>query len=349
MENSSYMDNVMLFLLGSILISTILSRISLIIAPIIGLLDRPESADHKSHTKPIPLTGGLVLLITLVIMIIIGDLWGESDIRVLMVCGIIVGLFGLIDDLISLSPLLKLIGQIFASLLLIYLGIQVNIFSAPEFFLRTGTFIDSLLNLLLTIIWMVSLTNAFNFIDSSDGLSIGIGGLASIFFLVISITTGQVVIIYFCTLLLGTCIGLYFFNSFPARLFLGDCGSQTLGFLLASIAIIYTPITGIQSSSWFVPILIFYVPLLDLSLVIYSRMKRGKKIYKASKDHTYHRLIERGISVQRSVLILHGASLFMSIIGYLCLNLSIINANIIFSLTSFLGLFVIITLDKKYK
>ena len=144
------------------------------------------------------------------------------------------------------------------------------------------------------------------------------------------------------------CIGLYFYNAFPARLFLGDCGSQSVGFILASIAMLYKPVTGIQSSSWFVPILLFYIPLIDITLVIYSRLRRGKKIYKASKDHTYHRLINIGISPQRSVLILHGLSLIMSIVGYLCLNLSVANANFIFILSIALGIFLIYNLDNNY-
>ena len=86
------------------------------------------------------------------------------------------------------------------------------------------------------------------------------------------------------------CIGLYFFNSYPAKLFLGDSGAQTLGFLLAAVAIIYVPNTGIQSSSWFVPIMIFSVPLFDLALVVFSRFRRKKPIHQASQDHTYHRL-----------------------------------------------------------
>ena len=348
MEKINYLNEVMFLLLGSITMSIILSQISLSVAPLFGLIDIPGSENHKSHSKSIPITGGIVLIMTVTTIAVFGNLWGDGPISNILICVLIIGGFGVADDLISLSPLLKLLGQLIASFTLIYQGIQVNIFSSSDFILSTGTVFDEILNLGCSVFWLVTITNAFNFIDSSDGLSIGIGGVASIFFLFISITTDQVLIVHICTLLLGVCIGLYFYNAFPARLFLGDCGSQSVGFLLASIAMLYKPVTGIQSSSWFVPILLFYVPLLDITLVIYSRLRRGKKIYKASKDHTYHRLINVGISPQRSVLMLHGLSLLMSIVGYLCLNLSIINANFVFILSLVLGVFIIYKLDNNY-
>jgi UDP-GlcNAc:undecaprenyl-phosphate GlcNAc-1-phosphate transferase len=204
------------------------------------------------------------------------------------------------------------------------------------------------LNLGVTVLWLVTLTNAFNFIDSSDGLAVGLSGLSAAFFLVISLTTGQTTLIFFCAILLGICIGLYFFNSHPASLFLGDSGAQTLGFLLAAVAIIYNPNTGIQSSSWFVPILIFYVPLFDLMLVVVSRLRRNKRIHKASRDHTYHRLADRGIPIHHSVLIMHGISLIMSMVGYLCLNLPVLFANIVFCLALSLGVAAFLELDKDY-
>ena len=136
----------------------------------------------------------------------------------------------------------------------------------------------------------------------------------------------------FCTIILGICIGLYFFNSYPAKLFLRDSGAQTFGFILATIAILYNPKIGTQSSTWFVPVMIFFIPLFDLVLVLF-RIRRKKEIYRASQDHTYHRLLTRGLSIHHSVLIMHGASLVLSLIGYLCLNLNMLFSNFIFLFT----------------
>ena len=341
-----YIDNVILFTLISLLISTMLSWISIKIAPNIGLMDIPGSADHKNHKKPIPLTGGLVLIS--IIMVYYTELWKSPKIFGVLLSGIFIAIFGLIDDFLNLSPIKKLSGQILGSAFLIYFGIQINFFSSPEFFYHTESKLDFWLNILFTVFWITTITNAFNFIDSFDGLAVGLSILSTVFFLFISTITGQVAILNLCSIILGACIALYFFNTYPARLFLGDSGAQTLGFLLGAIAIIFDPNTGNQSSTWFVPILFFYVPLFDLVLVIVSRFRRKKNIFKASRDHTFHRLAQMGFPIQRAVLLLHGISLTMSMVGYLCLNLNSFYANLIFILTLLFGILALKKLDKNY-
>ncbi len=343
-----YIDNVILFTLISLLISTMLSWISIKIAPNIGLMDIPGSADHKNHKKPIPLTGGLVLISIIIIMVYYTELWKSPKIFGVLVSGIFIAIFGLIDDFLNLSPIKKLSGQILGSVFLIYFGIQINFFSSPEFFYHTESKLDFWLNILFTVFWITTITNAFNFIDSFDGLAVGLSILSTVFFLFISTITGQVAILNLCSIILGACIALYFFNTYPARLFLGDSGAQTLGFLLGAIAIIFDPNTGNQSSTWFVPILFFYVPLFDLVLVIVSRFRRKKNIFKASRDHTFHRLAQMGFPIQRAVLLLHGISLTMSMVGYLCLNLNSFYANLIFILTLLFGILALKKLDKNY-
>lgn len=342
------LDSGILILVASILISTILSWISLFIAPKINLMDDPRSADHKKHKKKIPITGGLILFSTVFVLIVLTNLWDNSNIWAILTSSSIIFFLGLLDDYIQLKPLQKLFGQFLGATVLISNGVQINIFNSPEFINSSDTIINNWLNIGFTIFWMLALANAFNFIDSIDGLVVGLSGVSTLFFFIISLTTGQEELFLFCSILLGVCIGLYFFNSHPAKLFLGDSGAQTLGFILASIAIIYNPLRGGQSSTWFVPILIFYMPLFDLILVVLSRFKRNKKIYKASRDHTYHRLSDKGVSIHHSVLIIHGVSLVMSMIGYLCLNLSTIDANLIFSSSILIGVAAFIKLDKNY-
>ena len=342
------LDNGILILFASIVISTILSWVSLFIAPKINLMDDPRSADHKKHKNKIPITGGIVLFITVFIISIFTDLWNNPNIWAILVSSLIIFFLGLLDDYFHLKPLQKLFGQFFGASVLIFYGVQINIFNSPEFLNSSDTMINNWLNTGFTLFWVLALANAFNFIDSIDGIVVGLSGVSTLFFFIISLTTGQEELFLFCSVLLGICIGLYFFNSHPAKLFLGDSGAQTLGFILASIAIIYNPLRGGQSSTWFVPILIFYMPLFDLILVVLSRFKRNKKIYKASRDHTYHRLSAKGVSIHHSVLIIHGVSLAMSMIGYLCLNLSTLNANLIFISSILIGIVAFIKLDKNY-
>ena len=342
------LDNAIFLTFISLLISTLLSWGSIKIAPLIGLMDIPGSAEHKRHKNPIPLTGGIVLIDLVLIMFFFTSLWKDSKILGILSSGIIISIFGLLDDFFNLSPIKKFFGQIIGSVCLIYYGIQINIFSSPEFFFHTQSKLDFWLNILFTIIWIVTITNAFNFIDSIDGLAIGLSILSIVFFLFISIISGQAAILNLCSILLGGCIGLYFFNAYPARIFLGDSGAQTLGFVLGSIAIVFDPNTGNQSSTWFVPILFFYVPLFDLILVIVSRIRRKKNIYQASRDHTFHRLSQIGLPVQEAVLLMHGASLIMSMAGYLCLNLDFIYANFIFLLILIFTVLGLIKLDRNY-
>ncbi|MFQ6607975.1 MAG: MraY family glycosyltransferase [Fidelibacterota bacterium] len=336
-------------ILGSLVLSLLLAYVSIRVAPKLKLIDFPGSADHKLHQKPMPLTGGLVLVLTLSGILFFAPGKIDSDIMSLLAASWIILTFGLWDDYHHLPVGWKLLGQLLAALLLVFLDVKVRIFTSPEFILGSQTILGEGLNILTTLVWMIVLTNAFNLIDSMDGLAAGLGSLATLFFLVITLSVSQMELVHFCAILLGAIAGIYFFNSHPARLFLGDSGAQTIGFLLGAIAILYTPVGGNQSSSWFVPILIFAIPLFDLFLVLISRMRRGEKIHKASRDHTYHRLAALGIPIERSVLLMHGSSLILSLVGYLCLNLNYVIANVIFLIVLLAGLFIFLYLENYYQ
>ena len=127
MGTNLFLDNVMLLLLASITISVIISWATIKIAPKVGLMDIPGSAEHKNHDVAIPMTGGIVLIDTIFILMITTGMWSITEIKPILISGLIIGLFGLADDYFHLSPLKKLFGQIFGSIVLIYLGIQVNI------------------------------------------------------------------------------------------------------------------------------------------------------------------------------------------------------------------------------
>ena len=142
---------------------------------------------------------------------------------------------------------------------------------------------------------------------------------------------------------------VFTFSMHISKNILGDSGAQTLGFCTWIYRyIVFDPNTGNQSSTWFVPILFFYVPLFDLILVIVSRIRRKKKYISSIMDHTFHRLSQVGLPVQEAVLLMHGASLTMSMAGYLCLNLDFIYANFIFLLILIFTVLGLIKLDRNY-
>ncbi|HEX7974133.1 MAG TPA: MraY family glycosyltransferase, partial [Anaerolineales bacterium] len=252
------------------LIAVALSPLACWLARKFGLVDIPNSEPHKQHTGPMPVAGGVILFVTVIVVGLAEQSIEALSIRPILLAATITFLFGLWDDYKGLSPLVKLVGQVLAALLLIKLGVHVRLF------------VQDWPNWILTVLWVVGVTNAYNFVDSMDGLADGLAGLAFAFFMLATIDSQQYYLSLFSTILLGACIGSFYFNSSPARYFIGDSGSQFLGFILAAIGIAYNPVGFSRFASWYVPILLMGVPLFDATLVIISRLLRGRPIYKAA-------------------------------------------------------------------
>jgi len=332
-------------LLAALLISMAAAVISIWFARRIHLIDHPGSAPHKQHEYPTPIAGGIALIAALLIGEYFFGNFANKVIRASFIAALPVFVFGVWDDFKNLSPLIKLIGQALAALFLIRTGIYIRIFESPEFFFHgTGKFY-LYLDWLITILWVVGIANAFNFVDSMDGLLLGLGATAASFFVLVTVDSQQLQLAYHSALILGVCIGLYFFNSSPALLFLGDSGAQALGVLLAVLAIGYIPRGVNQSSSWFVPIMLLIVPIFDACLVILSRLRQRKPIYVASLDHTYHRLLKAGLTPGRAVLVMQGAALILNCLALLCLNQPPLVANVVFGIVVCLGGVLLILLD----
>jgi UDP-GlcNAc:undecaprenyl-phosphate GlcNAc-1-phosphate transferase len=299
----------------------------------LGLVDIPNSAPHKRHGMPTSMAGGIVLFITvLIINLVEGNIQFET-IRTILLPASVVLLFGLWDDIKDLPPLGKLAGQFLATGLLIYLGIYVQLFQ------------QGWLNYTITVLWMVGVTNAYNFVDSQDGLAVGLAALASAFFMLVTITSQQNHLSIFSTILVGACIGVFYYNAAPATFFLGDSGSQFIGFTLAALGIAYNPLGFSRLASWYVPILLVGVPIFDATLVVFSRLRHGKPVYKAAFDHTYHRLTAIGMSSNRAVLTMHMAALLLGCLAFIALDLPPWIATALFGIVVLLGAIGIIILD----
>lgn len=342
--NSNFIFQNMLLALA---VTLILGWISIPLSRRVGLLDLPGSAPHKQHEKPTPLSGGLVLALTLITCAAVFNFLKNPLLSATFFAVLPVFLVGLWDDIKILSPIIKLLGQLTGSVLLIQQGIFIRVFESPEFFISGSSQVFVWLDWILTIFWLVGITNAFNLVDSMDGLAVGLGGLAAAFFMLITLDANQTGLAQQSAIIIGACIGLYLYNSPPAKLFLGDSGSQTLGFLLGVLAILYSPISANQSSSWIIPIMILGVPLFDTSLVIYSRWRGRRPIYKANRDHTYHRLLRKGIASQKAVLIMHIGGLILGGIAILILEQPPLVTNTTFFLVLIGCAWLINSLDKE--
>lgn len=306
------------------------------LAPSFKLVDRPNSAPHKVHFRPVPAVGGLILASTIMVISLVTGLLKQPQLQGILAASAIVFAFGLWDDISNLTPAWKMAGQFLATIALVAFGVQVRLFQ------------QDWLNYAITFFWMVGVINAYNFVDSMDGLAVGLSALAAAFFMLITIESQQEPLSIFSMILLGASIATFFYNAPPARVFLGDSGAQLLGFLLGALSIAYNPVGFSRISSWYIPILLMGVPIFDTTLVVVSRLRRKLPIYQAARDHTYHRLVERGVSSNRAVLSMHMASLLMGCLAFIALMLPPILSNSIFGLVLLIGAGMIVALDYHY-
>ena len=348
----SFLDVVNLFkaVLGGIVTIAALSPLAIWITKRVGLLDIPGSASHKQHPRPTPLAGGIAIVSSIIVLILIAlpldrDLLDKEIFPLLAAAGIVF-LFGLWDDAKGLGPLVKAAGQILAAVILIAADVHVHFLEGLSIpFLNAAQL--AWLDWGITIFWLVGITNAFNLVDSMDGLAIGIAGIAFAFFMIMTGVAHQPSLAVFSACMMGMCIGLYAYNISPALLFLGDSGAQTLGFILAAIAMIYTPQGLPQGTSWFVPVIVLGVPIFDTTLVVVSRLLGHRPVFKPDRIHTYHRLVALGLDPNRAVLILHMASFVLCLVAFIALSLAPSEATLLFGLCLVAGMAVLVLLCRK--
>lgn len=315
------------------------------IARRLALIDWPGRAEHKKHTRPVPLAGGIIIALSVLAISPFLGLWNTPALRGIMLGGMVIMLFGAWDDRNILPAWAKLAGQLIASVIVIASGTSVHFIARLAPF-DLNFFVLRWINWIITIIWLVGITNAFNLIDSMDGLVVGTCGVALCFFLLATFEAEQIMLVRLTTLLLGICAGLYAYNVAPASLFLGDSGAQMLGFFMACIGILYSPPDYPQGSSWFIPILLLGVPIFDTTLVVFSRLRRRKPIYQGDLSHTYHRLVVLGLETKKAVVVMHLAGVFLGCLAFVTLSLPPWAANLIFGLILLTGVGLIIFLDQ---
>jgi UDP-GlcNAc:undecaprenyl-phosphate/decaprenyl-phosphate GlcNAc-1-phosphate transferase len=331
----------------TLVISLGLGYPAMLLARRLRLMDVPGAAPHKAHAHPTPLAGGLLAAGTLALAMLFFRPWLSREVQVVFAGALVILLFGLWDDRQGLSALPKLVGQLIASVVLISSGVQVyflNIFSlaghiSPE--------MAQVLNILVTLFWLVGITNAVNMIDSMNGIVAGLSMIAFASFGAATALAGQTDLAFWAAALFGVSAGLYFWNGLTAKFFLGDSGAQTIGFLLASFGMIYTPLERSPESSWIVPIMLLGIPIFDTTLVVLSRLKRKQMIGSGRRDHTYHRLIALGLSPRLAVTTVHLAALALSITAYFTLYLPPLPALTFFFAFVLLGLALLFWFERK--
>lgn len=269
------------------------------------ILDYPES--RKIHAKPTPRLGGVAIFAGFIAAIMV-NFHFSLQLKGVLISSTLMLVMGLIDDVRGLPALWRLIGQALSVLILIQYDVFINIFPP-------GLFFDSL-EWLLTFIWVLGITNAFNFMDGLNGLASGLGMVSCFAFLIISYASGQQYLGFLAAAMLGACGGFLKFNFPKASIFMGDSGSTFIGFFLASLGIMGEWSKGDLIVSVSCPILILSVFIFDMIYITISRIWTGKVhnfrewIEYTGKDHLHHRLIGLGLNPVQTV----GIMCFMNLI-----------------------------------
>ncbi len=274
-----------------------------------NLLDQPDK--RRIHSTPIPRLGGVALVIAGLLPIIL-LLPMSSQIVYLIIGAIIIFLIGLLDDLYDLNYKIKLVAQILAAVTVVYAAdIRFG-----EFNFSFGSQLDGLFIQAVSIVFIVATTNALNLSDGMDGLAAGVALLSLSVISLLSIESNSPVILFFSLALIGGIFGFLRFNTYPAKIFMGDTGSQFLGYMLAVMLLYMVSNSEIAYSS-VLPILIIGLPLLDMGVVVAIRLMNGKSPFHADQNHFHHKLLASGYPQYVSVVILYLLQLITVLAAYI--------------------------------
>lgn len=268
----------------------------------LGAIDQPDQ--RKVHQQVMPRLGGLAIFLAFMIAALIWSK-GADAFTGILAGAVIIFVVGMLDDIYQLSPWAKLLGQCLAAAVAMYFGVMVHFVTNPF----DGLLALGYLGLPLTFLWIIGITNAINLIDGLDGLAGGVSAIAAATMGVVALVQGQTAVAVTAFILVAAIAGFLPYNFHPARTFMGDGGSNFLGFVLACLAIMGTAKSA-ALISLFVPIVILGIPIFDTFFAIIRRIHNRAPIFMPDKDHLHHRLMAMGMSHRRSVLIIYGISAF---------------------------------------
>jgi UDP-GlcNAc:undecaprenyl-phosphate GlcNAc-1-phosphate transferase len=267
----------------------------------VGMVDLP--GPRKVHLTPIPLLGGLAMYGAVMIAVVFAfDGPARAQIEGILAGASLVAAIGILDDRGLLHHQVKLfIGMPLAALILLFTGIQAQVFSV-----LIGGRTGSVLDILLTVAWVVGITASFSILDHMDGLCAGVAAVASVSFALIAYLNGQTLVTTLAAAVLGAATGFLRWNFKPAKIFMGDGGAMFLGFLMATLGLKLRLERTDHLAGWLVPLLILGVTVFDTTLVTISRSRRGLLPFATpGKDHAAHRLSNLGLGHRGSVLSLY--------------------------------------------
>jgi UDP-GlcNAc:undecaprenyl-phosphate GlcNAc-1-phosphate transferase len=298
----------------------------------LGAVDIPKDS-RRMHGAPIALLGGFAIiagfLSALAYNIAAGLLAFDRSI-IGMLCGIGVLLVcGFLDDKFTLRPFQKLLFQLAAALLYVWIsGMQIDFLTNP-FVQDRPIELSPLVSWPLTVLWIVGITNAINFIDGLDGLAAGVSCISAISLFFISVyaapATGNATAPILTAALAGAALGFLPFNFNPAKIFMGETGAAFLGFALAAVSL-QGMLKSYAAISLAIPMLIIGLPIFDVAFAVFRRVAHGHSPAAADRSHLHHKLIDMGLSQRQSVAVLYIASAVLGLCGFVFANKNYISA-----------------------
>ncbi len=317
------------FIIGisSFILGLIFIPLAIKIAFKFKILDFP-STKLKKHDRPVPYLGGVAIYLAFLLPVLFIKFFLHQTIHGIIgiiAGGFIIVILGLFDDIKNLNPYIKLFVQFLVALIIIKVNMNIKFME------------NNILNYILTILWVVGITNAMNLIDIMDGLCSGVAAVASLAFFIIAMLANRVNDMIPAIALFGAVLAFLFYNKPPAKIYLGDAGSLFLGFMMAALALneSYSRNNYIAVLS---PILILGVPIFDTFLVIFLRIRKGLLPIYGSDDHTAQRLVMLGFTKPQATLFLIILTAFLSIVAIISTFLNISGALVLYLSISFMAL-----------
>jgi UDP-GlcNAc:undecaprenyl-phosphate GlcNAc-1-phosphate transferase len=332
-----------------IIISLLAFLISVTLTPIVRrycqkghALDFP-TIPRKIHTVPVPRLGGIAIYLgfflpLFAVFLTDGKVYELFAQRVdtlisLFVTSTLVFAIGIYDDIRGATVFQKLVVQLAAAVIIYFLGFKIQLLSIPF----VGSVNPGILGFPLTILWIVGVTNAINFIDGVDGLACGVGFFSVSTMFILSLFLHRTLTAFFAAALAGGLFGFVLYNFAPATIFMGDSGSLFIGFIIATISLY-----GLQKSSTavvlLIPIIVLGVPIADTVLAIIRRIGNGRSPFTADKEHIHHRLLRMGLSSRQVTLILYAVC---SSLGITALLMTAVNNKLLTLILIMLSVMVI--------
>lgn len=303
MSNTGALVSIVLIFVASFLFAVTATPLVRRFALVVGFVDQPNA--RKLHSSPIPLLGGLAMYAAFVGAVVFfgGEQFINQFVGILL-GATLVSFLGIWDDLRPMSAYVKLGGQVLGALILVITNVEVEFLHNP------------VLNIALTVLWVVGITNALNLLDNMDGLSGGIAAIAAGFFTLLAALNGQFLVGGLAAALFGVSIGFLFYNFNPASIFMGDAGSLFLGFMLAAVGIKLRFPTQTDTVTWMIPLFVLGIPIFDTTLVFISRLRQGKNpLTTPGKDHLSHRLLKLGLTTRPAVITIYAVSVVLGLVG----------------------------------